>query len=87
MTALARSAYAPYVARIGREPSPITDDYTTAIDHDEVWVADRAETLEQKKPEYYVRRDGTTFYARPEELAAVVQRDSPPSGSLPWFAK
>jgi hypothetical protein len=44
-------------------------------------------TLDQNKPEYYVRRDGTTFYARPDELAAVVQRGSPPSGSLPWFAK
>jgi ribosomal protein S18 acetylase RimI-like enzyme len=27
MTELARSAYAPYVARIGREPAPMTDDY------------------------------------------------------------
>lgn len=43
-------------------------------------------TLDQNKPEYYVRRDGTTFYARPEELAAVVQRGSPPSGSVPWLA-
>jgi len=44
-------------------------------------------TLDQNKPEYYVRRDGTTFYARPDELAAVVQRGSPPSGALPWFAQ
>jgi hypothetical protein len=28
--------------------------------------------LDSNKPEYYVRRDGTTFHARPDELAAVV---------------
>jgi hypothetical protein len=44
-------------------------------------------TLDQNKPEYYVRRDGTTFYARPHELAAVVQRGSPPATSVPWFAQ
>ena len=38
--------------------------------------------LDHNKPEYYVRRDGTTFYARPNELAAVVQQNSPPSGSF-----
>ena len=47
MTELARSAYAPYVARIGREPVPMTDDYAAAIGHGEVevWVAEREETL------------------------------------------
>lgn len=44
-------------------------------------------TLDQNKPEYYVRRDGTTFYARPDELARVVQRNRQSSGSLPWFAR
>lgn len=43
-------------------------------------------TLDQNKPEYYVRRDGTTFYARPDELARVVQRGSTAATSLPWFA-
>lgn len=43
-------------------------------------------TLDQNKPEYYVRRDGTTFYARPGELAAVIQRGSVPAG-IPWFAQ
>jgi hypothetical protein len=28
--------------------------------------------IDANKPEYYVRRDGTTFYAKPEELAAIV---------------
>lgn len=28
--------------------------------------------IEANKPEYYVRRDGTTYYARPEELATIV---------------
>jgi hypothetical protein len=27
--------------------------------------------VDPDKPEYYVRRDGTTYYARPEELAAI----------------
>ena len=33
------------------------------------------------------RRNGTTFYARPEELAAVAQRGSLSSSPLPWLAK
>jgi hypothetical protein len=44
-------------------------------------------TLDQNKPEYYVRRDGTTFYARPGELAAVIQRGSVPATGIPWFAQ
>ncbi|WAX55129.1 ATP-binding protein [Jatrophihabitans cynanchi] len=32
-------------------------------------------TVNKNRPEYYVRRDGTTFYARPEEIAAVVHAD------------
>jgi Putative DNA-binding domain len=28
-------------------------------------------TIDSNKPEYYVRRDGTTFYAKPEELRAI----------------
>ena len=42
--------------------------------------------LDHNKPEYYVRRDGTTFYARPGELAAVVQR-APAATAIPWFAQ
>lgn len=30
--------------------------------------------VDSNKPEYYVRRDGTTFYARPDELQAVAAR-------------
>jgi hypothetical protein len=30
--------------------------------------------LEANKPEYYVRRNGWTYYARPDELAQVVGR-------------
>lgn len=45
ITELARSAYAPYVARLGRVPTPMTDDYGRAIGHDEVWVAEREERL------------------------------------------
>lgn len=31
-------------------------------------------TVNANRPEYYVRRDGTTFFARPDEVAAVVHR-------------
>ena len=30
--------------------------------------------LDANKPEYYVRRDGTTYYATPDEVAAIVGR-------------
>jgi hypothetical protein len=41
--------------------------------------------LDGNKPEYYVRRDGTTFYARPEELEAVVaQHVQPLAPAAPW---
>jgi len=43
-------------------------------------------TLDKNKPEYFVRRDGTTFYARPEELASVVRRTQLVSDPLPWSA-
>lgn len=41
-------------------------------------------TLDQNKPEYYVRRDGTTFYARPEELATVIRRNWKSPDPSPW---
>jgi predicted HTH transcriptional regulator len=31
-------------------------------------------TIDANKPEFYVRRDGATFYAQPDEVAAIVQR-------------
>jgi predicted HTH transcriptional regulator len=41
--------------------------------------------LDANKPEFYVRRDGTTFYARPDELEAIAvrQRDAAAS-AIPW---
>lgn len=45
MSELARAAYAPYVARIGREPAPMTADYDAVIDTAEAWVAERAGNL------------------------------------------
>ena len=45
MTELARGAYAPYVARIGGEPAPMTDDYATVVRDDEAWVAEQAGSL------------------------------------------
>ena len=42
MSALARSAYAPYVERLGGlEPIPMNADYAALIEQGRVWVADR----------------------------------------------
>jgi ribosomal protein S18 acetylase RimI-like enzyme len=38
--ALVRSAYAIYMPRIGREPSPMNDDYSDLIAAAKVWVID-----------------------------------------------
>jgi len=43
-------------------------------------------TLDRNRPEYYVRRDGTTFFARPNEVAAIVQRASQ-APAIPWLAQ
>ena len=45
MTDLARAAYAPYVARIGREPAPMTADYTAIADAGDAWVAEEGERV------------------------------------------
>lgn len=42
--ALVRAAYAPYVARMGRAPAPMTADYRALIRAGAVWVA-----VEQRK--------------------------------------
>jgi predicted HTH transcriptional regulator len=31
-------------------------------------------TLNSNKPEFYVRRDGTTFYAQPDEIASIIKK-------------
>jgi predicted HTH transcriptional regulator len=33
-------------------------------------------TVDKNKPEYFIRREGTTFYARPEELAAIISSNA-----------
>jgi ribosomal protein S18 acetylase RimI-like enzyme len=38
---LARSAYAHYVERVGREPMPMVDDYDRVVAEDECWVVAR----------------------------------------------
>ncbi len=40
--ALVRAAYHPYVARIGREPMPMTADYERAVTEHEIWLLDDA---------------------------------------------
>lgn len=37
-------------------------------------------TMQKNKPEYFVRREGTTFYARPEEIRAIL---ASPVGTIP----
>jgi len=38
-------------------------------------------TLDPNRPEYYVRRNGSTYFARPDELAALVKPGIPPTPS------
>jgi N-acetylglutamate synthase-like GNAT family acetyltransferase len=45
ITALVAAAYSPYVARINREPAPMTDDYAIVVAAGHTWVAQRAEQL------------------------------------------
>lgn len=61
------------------EPSPSVRIDVVNIDGSTVVVLEvhpgqgilHALVMEKSKPEYYVRRDATTFYARPEEVAAI----------------
>ena len=45
VTALVRSAYGKYVARISREPKPMTADYHAAIVTHQLWVLEEADAL------------------------------------------
>jgi N-acetylglutamate synthase-like GNAT family acetyltransferase len=45
VTALVRRAYGKYVARIGREPKPMTADYHAAIAAHQLWVLEEAGAL------------------------------------------
>lgn len=38
---IVRDAYSPYIARIGREPGPMSDDYTALIEAQRVQVLER----------------------------------------------
>ncbi|MBF6330507.1 GNAT family N-acetyltransferase [Nocardia transvalensis] len=42
---LVRTAYAHYVERMGREPTPMTADYARLIEAGEVWVAEQANVI------------------------------------------
>jgi ribosomal protein S18 acetylase RimI-like enzyme len=41
LSELARSAYAHYVGRIGKEPAPMGEDYASRIRVGQVWVAEQ----------------------------------------------
>lgn len=45
MWRLARAAYQHYVPRMGREPAPMTTDYTRIVARDRAWVAECDEIL------------------------------------------
>jgi ribosomal protein S18 acetylase RimI-like enzyme len=45
LAALVTSAYQHYVARIGRPPSPMTEDYAQVVRQHEVWVAVRGDVI------------------------------------------
>jgi hypothetical protein len=41
-------------------------------------------TIDDNKPEYYIRREASTFYARPDEVTAIVARGNDSSTRFPW---
>jgi GNAT superfamily N-acetyltransferase len=45
ITAIVAAAYSPYIARIGREPAPMTADYARVLDAGHTWVAQAADEL------------------------------------------
>lgn len=45
MARLAKAAYEPYVQRIGRQPAPMTADYTRVVAEGGSWVAERDDRL------------------------------------------
>jgi predicted HTH transcriptional regulator len=42
-------------------------------------------TLDKNRPEYYIRREATTFYARPEEIAAIINRNNNATSQPSWY--
>jgi N-acetylglutamate synthase-like GNAT family acetyltransferase len=45
ISALVAAAFTPYVARIGREPAPMTVDFAAAVRAGHTWVARRGDEL------------------------------------------
>jgi ribosomal protein S18 acetylase RimI-like enzyme len=41
ITRIVQNAYAKYVARIGKKPAPMLDDYTAHVESGDVWVTER----------------------------------------------
>jgi ribosomal protein S18 acetylase RimI-like enzyme len=46
ITVFIDAAYRDYIPRLGREPQPMTDDYTALIAAGEVWVLDGSSALD-----------------------------------------
>ena len=62
VAAVVRAAYAPYVARIGREPAPMAADYAALVGAGEVWIA----TDEADRP-------NAVLVMRPRDAALFVE--------------
>jgi GNAT superfamily N-acetyltransferase len=61
VTVFIDAAYHDYIPRLGREPQPMTDDYTALIAAGEVWVLDGSSALDgvlvvQKNEDYLLVR-------------------------------
>ena len=71
-------------------PSPRVRIETQRLDNRDVLVLHvepgrgtiHALVLDSNKPEYYVRRDGTTYYARPDDLAAIAGQTSSSAATI-----
>lgn len=42
---IAKSAYAPYIAQIGREPAPMLEDYSCLVLAEQVWVLEEEQAI------------------------------------------
>lgn len=43
---IAKRAYAPYIARIGREPAPMLEDYSCLVLAQQVWVLEQEQAID-----------------------------------------
>jgi GNAT superfamily N-acetyltransferase len=71
IAALIDAAYRDYIPRLGREPQPMTDDYTALIAAGEVWVLDGSSALDGV---LVVQRQEDCLLVRTVGIAPACQR-------------